>query len=60
MVLGAADVPADSEMPVVTSSVSKICRFSFSDVLTGIELRACIHRDVCAYVFVSSYVCTLF
>ena len=52
------DVPVDSGAPVVTSSISRICRLSFSEVLIGVELRACIHRDECVFVFVS--VCTVF
>ena len=44
------DVPVDSEAPVVTSSISRICRLSLSEVLIVIELRACIHRGECACV----------
>ena len=47
------DVPVDSGVPVVTSSISRICRLSLSEVLIGVGLRACIHRDECARVFVS-------
>ena len=54
------DVPVDSEAPVVTLSILRICRLSLSEVLIGVELRACIHRDECARVFVSICVCTVF
>ena len=54
------DVPVDSEAPVVTSSILRICRLSLSEVLIGIGLCARIHRDECAYVFVSVCVCTVF
>ena len=47
------DVPVDSGAPMVTSSISRICRLSLSEVLIGVGLRACIHRDECACVFVS-------
>ena len=52
------DVHVDSRAPVATSSISRICRLSLSEVLIGVGLRACIHRDECARVFVS--VCTVF
>ena len=45
---------------VVTSSISRICRLSLSEVLIGVGLRACIHRDECACVFVSVCVCSVF
>ena len=32
-----------SRIPVVTSSVSRICRLLLSKVLVRVELRACIH-----------------
>jgi hypothetical protein len=51
-----SDVPADSGAHVVTSSISRICRLSLSEVLIGVGLRACIHRDECACVFVSACV----
>ena len=54
------DVSVDSETPVVISSISRICWLSLSDVLIGVELRACVHRVECAYVFVSVCVCTVF
>ena len=54
------DVPIDSGAPVVTSSISKIYRLSLSEVHIGVGLRACIHRDECACVFVNVYVCTVF
>ena len=54
------DVPVDSGAPVVTSPISRICRLSLSEVLIGVELHACIHRDECAYVFVSVCVYTVF
>ena len=44
------DVPVYSGAPVVPSSISRICRFSLSEVLIGIGLRACIYRNECAYV----------
>ena len=54
------DVPVDSGAPVVTSSISRICRLSLSEVLIRVGLRTCIHRDECACVFVSVCVCTVF
>ncbi|CAO2046149.1 unnamed protein product [Urochloa humidicola] len=53
------DVPVDSEAPVVTSSISRICRLSLSNVLIEVGLRACVRRGECAHVFVSVYVCTV-
>ena len=44
------DVPVDSGAPVMTSSISKICRLSLSEVLIGVGLRVCIHRGECACV----------
>ena len=52
------DVPVDSGAPVVTLSI--ICRLSLLEVLIGVGLRACIHRDECACVFVSVCFCTVF
>ena len=46
------DVSVDSGAPVVTSLISRICRLSLSEVLIGLRLRACIHRNECACVFV--------
>ena len=54
------DIPVDSEVTVVTSSISKICRLSLSEVLIEVGLRVCIYRDECACVFVSACVCTVF
>ena len=54
------DIPINSGAPVVTSSISKIYRLSLSEVHIGVGLRACIHRDECACVFVSVCVCTVF
>ena len=54
------DVPVDSEVPLVTSSISRICWLSLSKMLIEIGLRACIHRSECASAFVSVCVCTLF
>jgi len=48
--LSGSDEPVDSEMSVVTSSTSRICRFSLPDVLIEIELRTCIHRGKYACV----------
>jgi hypothetical protein len=45
------DVSVDSGAPVVTLSISKICRLSLSEVLIGVELRVCIHRDECVCVY---------
>ena len=39
---------------------AQFLRLSFSEVLIGVGLRACIHRDECACVFVSVCVCTVF
>ena len=44
------DVPVDSGAPVVTSSILRIYRLSLSEMLIGVGLRACIHRDVCVRV----------
>ena len=60
MLLVVDDVSIDSGAPVVTSSISRICRLSLSEVLIEVRLRACIHRDECACVFVSVCVCTVF
>jgi len=46
--------------PVVTSSISRICRLSLSEVLRGVGLRACIHKDECVCVFMSVCVYTVF
>ena len=54
------EVPVDSGAPMVTSSISRICRLSLSEVLIGVGLRACIHRDECACVFVSICVFNVF
>jgi len=54
------DVSVDSGAPVVTSLISRICRLSLSEVFIKVGLRACIHRDECACVFVSICVCTVF
>ena len=54
------DVPVDSGAPVVTSSILRTCRLSLSEMLIGVGLRACIHRDERACVFVSVCVCTVF
>ena len=54
------DVLVDSGAPVVTSSISKICRLSLSEVLVGIGLRACTYKDECACVFVNVCVCAVF
>ena len=54
------DVSVDSGASVMTSSISKICRLSLSEMLIGVGLRACIHSDECACVFVSVCVCTVF
>ena len=54
------DVPVDSGMHVVILSISSICRLSLSEMLIGVELRVCIHRDDSACVFVSICVCTVF
>ena len=47
------DVPVDSGVFVVTSSISRSCRLNLLEVPIGVGLRACIHRDECACVFVS-------
>ena len=49
------DVLVYSGASVVPSSISRICRFSLSEVLIGVGLRACIYRNECAYGFVSIY-----
>ena len=60
VLLVVGDVPVDSEALVVTSSISRICRLSLSEVLIGVGLRTCIHRDECACMFVSVCVCIVF
>ena len=47
------DVPVDSGAHVVTSSILRICRLSLSEMLIGVGLRVCIHRDESACVFVN-------
>jgi len=54
------DVPVDSGVPVVTSSISRNCRLNLLEVPIGVGLRVCIHRDECACVFLSVCVCTVF
>lgn len=44
------DMPIDNEVPTVTSSISRICRFSFSQVIVGIRFCAYICRDECVRV----------
>jgi len=53
-------MPVDYETPVVTFSILKICSLILSEVLIGIGLHACIHRDECTCVYVSICVCTMF
>jgi len=53
-------VPVDSGTSVVTSSISRICWLGLSEVLIVVGLRAYIHRDECACVFVSVCVCIVF
>jgi hypothetical protein len=36
------DVPVDSDTSMVTSSISRICRLSLSEVLIGVRLHACL------------------
>ena len=43
-------MPVDSETLVVTSSISRICRLSLSEVHIGLVLRACIHTGECGCV----------
>ena len=45
---------------LVNSSMSRICRLGLLEMLIEVGLYACIHRDECAYVFVSVCVCTMF
>jgi len=45
------NVPADSEAPVVTLSILRICRLNLSEVLMGVGLRACVRRGKCACMF---------
>ena len=40
----------DSKAPVVTSSISRICRLSLLKVIIGLGLHTCIHRGECACV----------
>ena len=54
------DVPVDSGALVVTSLILRICQLSLSEVLIGVGLRACIHRDECVCMFMSNWVCTVF
>ena len=54
MLLVVGDVTVDSEAPVVTSSISRICRLSLSEVLIEVWLRTyIIYRDEFACVFVN-------
>jgi hypothetical protein len=60
-----SDVPVDSEAPVVIWSISRIFWLSLSEVLVGVRLCACIHRDKCTWdkcacMFMSICVCTVF
>jgi hypothetical protein len=57
-----SDVPVDSETPVVTSSILRICRLSLRRCSWG-RVCTCVHRDKCACVVsVSDVMCkkTLF
>ena len=50
-------MPINSEVPVVTSLISRICQLSLSEVHIRVELHACIHRVTqCA----CECVCTVF
>ena len=51
------DMPVNSEVPVVTSLISRISQLSLSEVHIRVELHACIHRVTqCA----CECVCTVF
>jgi hypothetical protein len=50
------DVPVDSEVQMVTLSVSMICGLSPSEVLIEVGLRACVHRSEYACVYVNVYI----
>ena len=54
------DVLVDSEAPVMTSSISRTCQLSLLEMLIGVGLCACIHRDECGCMFVFVCVCTIF
>ena len=45
------NVPADSEAPVVTLPILRICWLNLSEVLIGVGLRACVRRGKCACMF---------
>jgi hypothetical protein len=59
VLLVVGDVSIDSEAPVVTSSISRICQLSLLEMLIGVELHACVRRGKCAYVYVSICICTV-
>ena len=51
------DMPVNSEVPVVTSLISRISQLSLSEVHIRVELHVCIHRVTrCA----CECVCTVF
>jgi hypothetical protein len=44
-------VPIDSEAPMVTLSILRICQLILLEVIIGVELRACIQKGECACVY---------
>lgn len=56
ILLVVGDMPLDTEAPVVTLSISRICRISLLEVLIGVGLHTCVHRGKCAYVYISASV----
>jgi hypothetical protein len=54
------DIPFDSEVLVMTSSISRIYQLNLLEVFIEVGLRAYFPRGECAYVFVSVCVYTMF
>ena len=50
------DVPVDTEVHVVRSAITTICRLSLSEMLIRVELRMCLHRSGCTYMWASTFV----
>ena len=50
ILLVVGDMFVDSEAPVLTSSISRICQLSLSEVLIRVGLYACIDRGECTSV----------
>jgi hypothetical protein len=57
--LAVGDMFIDSEVSVVTFSISRVCQLGLSKVLIGVELRARGCMGECACVYVNVCNCTL-